>query len=87
MISRLIDLNVSIQKPKIKIENEPLKTNFSIKDYATSFIEGMGETQRKRFKQMLENNIQCGMSIAQSYGINYDKFIKEVKNQLNVKEE
>ena len=87
MISRLIDLNITTSSPKFKLETKPLKTTFTIKDYAKSFINGMGETQRNRFKQMLENGIQCGTSVAKSYGINYDKFIKEVKNQLNIKEE
>jgi len=57
---------------------------FSIQEYANSFINGMSETQRNRFKQMLENGIECGMSVAESYGIDYVKFISEVKKQLEV---
>ena len=36
--------------------------------------------------QMLENNIECGMSVAKSYGIDYPSFIKEVKTILKVGE-
>lgn len=57
---------------------------FTIQDYASAFLNGLGETQRLRFKQMLEAGIQCGMSIADSYQINYDDFITEVKRQLEV---
>ena len=85
MISRLIDINV---KPIVSHETyEPIKTNYSIQDYAKSFINGMEKTQLKRFKQMLENGINSGMSIAKNYGIDYDKFILEVKKELNIKEE
>jgi hypothetical protein len=58
--------------------------NFTIQDYANAFIQGMGETQKNRFKKMLENNIECGMSVAENYGIDYKEFIEEVKKQLKV---
>lgn len=60
------------------------ENTFTIKEYASSFITGMGDTQRMRFKKMLENGINCGMSVADSYGINYNEFISEVKKQLEV---
>jgi hypothetical protein len=86
MINRLIDMNISVSDNlKSKIP-KAVDTNYSITEYAKSFINGMGETQRNRFKKMLENGIQCGMSVAESYGIDYEEFIDEVKKQLNVKE-
>ena len=84
MISRLIDINIKPVSHETIETNQPLKTNFSIKDYAKSFINGMEKTQLKRFKQMLENNIEAGMSVAKSYNIDYSEFIKEVKNELNI---
>lgn len=56
----------------------------SLKDYAVAFIEGMSETQRERFKNMLENKIECGMSVAKLYGLDYQEFISEVKKELGV---
>lgn len=83
MINRLIDMSPSINKSKLK--DEKLKSaNASIADYAISFLEGMSETQRNRFKKMLENNIECGMSVAKTYGIDYKSFITEVKKILEV---
>ena len=81
MISRLINMKV----PTIEKEPEVINTgNFTIADYAKSFINGMGETQKERFKKMLENDMKCGMSVAENYGINYDDFIEEVKKQMEV---
>lgn len=83
MINRLIDMEPmkkQIDKPKII----PIPTNATMQEYAMAFIAGMGETQRNRFKKMLESGIKCGMSVAESYGIDYDDFITEVKNQLKV---
>ncbi len=82
MISRLIDMNVKTVSNKEK--SNKIATNYSIQDYAKAFINGMEKTQLQRFKKMLENNIQAGMSIAENYGIDYNKFITEVKNELNV---
>ena len=62
-----------------------IATSAPLQEYATAFIDGMGETQRDRFKKMLESGIQCGMSVAAAYGINYSEFIDEVKKQLGVK--
>lgn len=82
MISRLIDMDISKYNGYAA---KPLKSdNFTISDYANSFLFGMSSTQRDRFKRMLENNIECGMSVALNYGIDYGKFIQEVKNKLNV---
>ena len=57
---------------------------YTIEDYARAFINGMGETQKSRFKKMLENGIKCGLSVADNYGVDYDKFIAEVKKQMEV---
>ena len=57
---------------------------FTVEQYANSFINGMSITQRNRFKQMLQNNIECGMSVAENYGIDYATFIQEVKKQMEV---
>ena len=83
MINRLIDMNVSPIEPEVIIIPEN-KTNYTIQDYATAFIEGMGETQQNRFRKMLKNGIKCGMSVADNYGIDYDEFITEVKKQMEV---
>ena len=58
--------------------------DFTIEEYANSFISGLGETQRLRFKKMLENGIESGMSVAKSYNVDYDRFISEVKKQMGV---
>lgn len=84
MISRLIDIEVpkEIQtRHSIKYTNPG---NYTIQDYAASFVYGMGETQRNRFKEMLKNNIQCGISVAKSYGVDYTDFINNVKKLLKV---
>ena len=79
MINKLINMEI----PKaMELENNNGK--YSIKDYATAFINGMGEVQRNRFKKMLENGIQCGLSVAYNYGIEYEPFIEEVKKQMEV---
>ena len=82
MINKLIDINPIITyttaKPK-EISSKP-----TILDYAASFVNGMSETQRNRFKKMLESGIECGLSVAESYDVNYSDFIKEVKKLLMV---
>lgn len=82
MINKLIDINVSI--PKQTRQYFPSKGEYSIQEYVLAFIYGMSETQRERFKKMLENNIECGMSVAESYGVDYNDFIKEVKKQFKL---
>jgi hypothetical protein len=59
---------------------------FSIQDYAITFVYGMGKSQRERFKQMLEQGIKCGESVAISYGVDYDQLMNEVKRILNVED-
>ena len=82
MINRLINMEVPpIETVSVTHINNK---NYTIKEYATAFINGMGETQRNRFKKMLENGIKCGMSVADNYGIDYDEFIEEVKKQMGV---
>ena len=81
MINRLINMQ-PITKKVNKIT--PNNTTATIKDYAIAFVDGLGKTQKDRFKRMLENGILCGMSVADSYGIDYDKFINEVKLILNI---
>lgn len=58
--------------------------DYTIEEYANSFINGLGETQRLRFKKMLENGIESGMSVAKSYNVDYDRFISAVKKQMGV---
>lgn len=82
MINRLIDMEV---QPIETFTVTPINnTNYTIEEYANAFINGMGETQKERFKKMLQNDIKCGMSVAENYGINYDDFINEVKKQMEV---
>lgn len=85
MISRLIDIEVpkEIKSNKNIIYNPG---NYTINDYAASFVYGMGEKQRERFKQMITHNIQCGMSVAKSYGVDYDGFMDKVKKLLKVED-
>ena len=80
-INRLINMEVKIPKHN-KIISEP--GNYTIPEYATAFISGLSITQKERFKQMLLNGIQSGMSVAKNYGIDYEEFILEVKKQLNL---
>ena len=85
MINRLINMDISIPNkgnlPSMMASNPG---NYTIQQYVSAFLSGLGETQKDRFKQMLKNGIQSGMSIAKSYGIEYSDFIKEVKKQLNL---
>jgi hypothetical protein len=83
MINRLIDMNVSVSDNYKKVIPKS-NGNYTIQDYANAFIQGMGETQKTRFKKMLENNIECGMSVAENYGIDYNEFIEEVRKQLGL---
>lgn len=81
MINRLIDINPIIT---YGINNNYIDINPTLLDYAAAFVNGMSETQRKRFKKMLESGIECGLSVAENYNVNYEDFIKEVKKLLNV---
>ena len=83
MINRLI--NIEITPPKLKNNENAHSGNYTIEEYAIAFISGMSDTQQNRFKQMLENDIESGMGVAKSYGIDYKEFIKEVKKLLKVK--
>ena len=82
----MIRKSINIKSNTIQMnEVKPVKSESSnVKEYAKSFLNGMGEIQRMRFKRMLENGINCGMSVAEGYGVDYNTFIKEVKNQLEV---
>ena len=86
MINKLINMDI----PPISNSNKygifpyQNKSVYTIQDYANSFINGMGETQRDRFKKMLQNGIECGISVADNYGIDYNEFIQEVKKQMEV---
>lgn len=85
MISSLINIHpkYKIKQLEKQIKIVDKKYN-SLKDYAVAFIEGMSQTQRERFKNMLENKIECGMSVAKLYGLDYQEFITEVKKELGV---
>lgn len=70
-----------------KIEEEKsnnINGKYSIQDYAIAFIYGMGNSQRERFKKMLQNGIKCGESVALNYGVDYNDLMNEVKRILNV---
>ena len=84
MINRLIDMEISIPKNKLIINGIKSNGDYTVEEYAIAFIYGMSESQKDRFKKMLENNIECGMSVAKSYGVDYEDFINEVKKQLRV---
>lgn len=82
MINRLIDMNINLQDTN---KNKILHGgDYTTEEYVVAFIEGMSTTQKQRFKKMLENNIESGMSVAKNYGLDYKEFIKEVKKQLKV---
>ena len=83
-----MDSTLLMQMPVEKSFNQITLTNgqFSIEDYAIAFVYGMGKKQRDRFKKMLEHNIKCGESVADSYGVDYNQFITEVKRILKVSE-
>ena len=73
-----------VKYPAIELKSETQipnidNGNYTVEEYASAFINGMGETQKQRFKKMLENGIQCGLSVAQNYGIDYDDFITDEK--------
>ena len=82
MINRLINMEIS----PVSLKEKPIENNgiYTTEDYVRAFISGMGETQKLRFKKMLENGIECGLSVADNYGIDYEDFIKEVKKQMEV---
>lgn len=81
MINRLINLDI-----KMPSATQLIKSNgaYTIPEYVTVFLEGLDKNQKDRFKKMLQNGIKSGMSVADSYGINYDEFINEVKSQLTI---
>lgn len=83
MINRLINMEVKPLNMR-DINNNISNKNYTIEEYVNAFINGMGETQRNRFKKMLENGIECGMSVAENYNLDYNKFIIEVKKQMGV---
>lgn len=57
---------------------------YTVEDYAIAFVYGMGKAQRERFKNMLQQGIKCGESVALNYGIDYNDLMQEVKRILNV---
>lgn len=84
MINKLIDLQFDVDNTSAL---EMGSGGFTIQQYVLSFLSGLGQTQKERFKKMLENGFEAGMSIAKNYGVDYNEFMKEVKKQLNIKEE
>jgi len=54
-------------------------TSTTAQTAARFFVGSMGEAQRKRFKTMLQSGVECGQSIAQSYGVPLKEFIAEVQ--------
>jgi len=51
----------------------------AVQNCARLFIGSMGDNQRERFKKMLQSGVQCGESIAKSYGVPLNEFIAEVE--------
>lgn len=86
MINRLINMKPLKNKEIKNNTYKEINANASIRDYAIAFLSGMSDTQKIRFKKMIENGIECGMSVAKNYGINYNEFMKEVKEILEIKE-
>lgn len=80
MINRLINMDVKPFKSNIITSSG----DYTIQQYAYSFLSGLSKSQKARFKQMLENGIEAGMSVASTYGVDYTEFIQEVKNQLKI---
>lgn len=87
-VEKDMDSTLLMQMPVEKSEKRIIPTNgkFTIEDYAIAFVYGMGKKQRERFKRMLQNNIKCGESVADSYGVDYEQLIAEVKRILRVEE-
>lgn len=48
--------------------------------YAQAFVDSLSDAQRKQFKKMLENGVEVGRSIAETYGVPLKQFIMEVKS-------
>ena len=49
------------------------------KKYAVQFLKSISENQRKKIKTMLENGVDCYRGISESYNIQHDIFIAELK--------
>jgi len=82
----MVNTVMQIPMEKSKSNSLVLKNQYSTEDYAITFVYGMGKNQRERFKQMLEQGITCGESVAYNYGIEFEPFIAEVKRILKVEE-
>jgi len=65
-------------------KSKKLNGIYTVEDYAIAFVYGMGKSQRERFKNMLQQGIKCGESVALNYGIDYNDLMQEVKRILNV---
>lgn len=87
-VEKDMDSTLLVQMPVEKSEKRIIPSNgkFSIEDYAIAFVYGMGKKQRDRFKKMIQNNIKCGESVADGYGVDYEQFMSEVKRILKVEE-
>lgn len=88
MINKLINMEVKMQ-PKPTLDNlvNAKPTDYTVEEYASAFLSGLSETQRNRFKKMVQNNYRCALNVVHMYGVDYDKFLTAVKQQLNIKEE
>jgi len=51
----------------------------TVENCARLFVNGMGDAQRERFKLMLQSGVQCGESVARSYGVPLGDFMAEVR--------
>jgi len=77
MISSLIQPPASKNAPAGKKETD--SHSVTAGNCARLFVNGMGDAQRERFKVMLQSGVQCGESVARSYGVPLGDFMAEVR--------
>lgn len=69
--------------PPHTAEHQPVinySKNNNINIYAQTFINSLTIAQRKQFKKMIENGIEVGRSVAETYGVPLKQFIEEVRS-------
>jgi len=78
MVSNLIQPPAPKNAPAGK-KKETDSHSVTAENCARLFVNGMGDAQRERFKLMLQSGIQCGESVARSYGVPLNDFVAEVR--------
>ena len=69
-----------IVPPKARaVHHEEYAISATVQNCARLFVGGMGETQRERFRRMIQIGAGCCESIAQAYSVPLDEFVAEVK--------